>query len=206
MLSTTRYFDCSGKEVDRRTVAPKELADFKKIHFKENIFEFIEEEPIPGNSAYLSDEEFMKLTNDVHQLIPRIYDRTIHNVAYYNPDYYIIEYYNGEVLYDYQCIRITGSGNEPKLWDRLNTQAPTPSAKISSSTEKCYLVISEFTSTADAKNFIKKKPTGDALLYHLPNGKTVLAVVCENKKKAETEMKRYTNMGFKKESLRIEQY
>lgn len=204
--STTKVFDCSGKEVDRRTVAPKELADFKKIHFKENIFEFIEEEPIPGNSAYLSDEEFMKLTNDVHQLIPRIYDRTIHNVAYYYPGYYIIEYYNGDKLYEYQCIKITDASCEPKLWDKLETKAPTSSADIKSSNEKCYLVIADFANSTDAKNFIKKKPTGDALLYHLPNGKTVLAVVCENKKKAETEMKRYTNMGFKKESLRIEQY
>ena len=204
--STTKFFDCSSKEVDKKVLKPKELADFKKINFKENIFEFVEEEPLPGNSAYLSDEEFMKLTNDVHQLIPRIYDRTIHNVAYYYPGYYIIEYYNGDKLYDHQCIKITDAACEPKLWDKLVTRNPTSSSEIKSSIEKCYLVIADFANTTDAKNFIKKKPVGDALLYHLSSGKTVLAVECENKKKAENEMKRYSNMGFKKESLRIEQF
>jgi len=202
---TTKCYDCTGKTTEN-VINPKVIADFKKIHFKENIFEFIVEEPIPDNSAYLSDEEYMKLTNDLHQLIPRIYDRTIHNVAKYKADYYIIEYYNGDVLSDYLCIKLSNKGPEPKLWDKLVTQPPTESKSIISSKEKCYLIIAEFSSTDDVKEFILRKPVGEALIYHLNNGKSVLAVEFESTKKAESEMNRYINMGFKKENLRIEKF
>jgi hypothetical protein len=201
-----KCFDCSGKSTEN-VIIPHVIADFKKNHFKENIFEFIVEEPIPNNSAYLSDEEFMKLTNDIHQLIPRVYDRTIHNVAKYKPDYYIIEYYNGDVLYDYQCIKLNSeAGPVPKLWDKLTTQVPDPSNKVPMSDEKCYLVLAEFNTKQDVKNFVSRNPVGDGLIYHLQNGKSILAVECESTKRAEAEMKRYINMGFKKENIRIEKF
>jgi hypothetical protein len=204
---TETTFDCYGEETGTIVTLPIVIADFQRINFKENIFEFVKEDPIPNNSAYLSDEELMKLTNDIHQLIPRVNARPIRNVAVYIPGYYIIEYYNGDQLYTYHCIKLTnGPSPYPALWDKLEINAPTSSANVQISNDKCYLVISEFNTTEEARNFVKRKPVGDALIYHLQNGKSVLAVECESKKLAESEMKRYLNMGFSKESLKIEKF
>ncbi len=107
-------------------------------------------------------------------------------------------------MYDYQCIRITGAACAPKLWDKLEAKSPTSSADLPSANDKCYLILKEFNTASEANSFVKKKPAGDALLYHLRSGKVVLGIECESRTAAESEMKRYLNMGFKQESIRIE--
>jgi len=100
-------YDCDGNEIKKYKLVPKVVADFKRIHFKENIFEFIEEQPLPKDADYLSDEEFQRLCENIHQLIPRNpFDRTIHTKPDLRSGYYLIEYYNGDKLLDYHCVKI----------------------------------------------------------------------------------------------------
>jgi hypothetical protein len=197
-------FTCDGKE-DREVLLPEVIADFKKIHFKENIFEFIEEDPIPNNRAYLSDDQFIRLTNNIHQLIPRIFDRTIHNVATYDEGYYIIEYYNGDKLYDYHCIKISAADCAPKLWEPLKVQEPG-SINTNPNADMFRLILADFNSLRDAEAFVYNNQLYDVFIYRLANGAAAIGNSFSSKENAELEFSRYLHRGFSKDKMRIEKY
>jgi hypothetical protein len=202
---TKIHYGCCGKH-DETVYSPYTIADFKRINLKENIFEFIEEDPLPKDAAYLSDEQFIKLSEDIHQFIPRKNDKTIHPKEFnsFNAGYYIIEYYNGDQLYDYHCIQIDGKGRPPKYWDPLEFNPPVKQ-EISFANEKYALIFSECKSIEEAEHFIRVKDSYPLII--LPNstqGDYLVGRIFYSKKAAENEMKRVVNMGFKKEKIRIE--
>lgn len=201
-----REFKPCTWQIDKEyTILPEEIASFKKIDIKENIHEFVKDEPIPASRAYLSENEYLKLINDIHQLIPRIFDATTHKVARYVEGYYLIEYYNGDVLYDYQCIKLSKAANAPRLWDPLEVTAPK---SISNEPGKDVhrLVVAEFGTIRDAEAFIYNNQIYDVLVYRRDNGKYFIGKSFNSKAEAENELNRYANRGIKKESMKIEKY
>jgi hypothetical protein len=122
---TYDYFGCNSKPWSETVSAPI-IANFRRIDLKENIFEFIQEEPLPDNASYLTDEQFIKLSEDVYQLIPRQIDKTLNPVTFnaYYPGYYLIEYYEGNKLVAWYGILLNGKGEKPPLWPGLVIKYP----------------------------------------------------------------------------------
>ncbi len=199
-----KIYKCNGEIAADYILKPEVIADFKRINFKENIFEFIRNKPLPGNSDYLSDVEFTRLCENIHQLIPRKIDRTIHKKYNFRPGYYLIEYYNGEVLYDYHCIKLGIKGSIPKLWDALSFGEPTGNQQEFAD-NKYVLVVAECNSESEAVHLIKQKDSYPLVIlpYKKYDGKILVGRLFYDKNSAEIELQRLINMGFKKESMKI---
>jgi hypothetical protein len=201
-----KIYDCDGNETQRYILEPKVVANFKRINFKENIFEFIEEEPLPENARYLSDDEFTRLCENIHQFIPREFDKTLHTTHTYRQGYYIIEYYNGNVLCDYQCIKLGSKGTAPSSWDAISFDPPKAVEEnfASEKTEKCVLILAQTNSIESAEHYINKKaPYPLVIMPFKKDGQYLVGRMFYNKKSAENEMQRFINMGIKKESMQI---
>ncbi|MFH1051407.1 MAG: hypothetical protein V1779_10830 [bacterium] len=199
-------YDCNGNEIKKYQLEPKVVANFKRINFKENIFEFIEEEPLPKDARYLSDDEFTRLCENIHQFIPREFDKTIHTTHTYRPGYYLIEYYNGNVLCDYQCVKLGSKGNPPPSWNALSFDEPESIDEgfASEKPEKYVLILAQTKDIPSAEHYINKKaPYPLVILPFKKNGQYLVGRMYYNKKAAENEMKRFVNMGKKQESMQI---
>ena len=199
----THYF-CDGHSTKEEHV-PVIMADFKRINLLENIFEFIEEDPLPKTASYLSDEQFVRLSENIHQFIPRTNDKTIHPkiTAYFTPGYYLIEYYNGDQLLSYHCILIDGKGAHPPYWDPLKYDPPGK-ADLTIANEKYALIIAECKTQAEAEHIIKSKdPYPIIILPNSTQGNYLVGRLFYNKQAAENELKRMINMGLNKGQIRI---
>ncbi|MFC2129883.1 hypothetical protein ACFLSQ_00455 [Bacteroidota bacterium] len=198
----TRY-NCDGDVIRKYILEPELIANFKRIDFKENIFEFVEEEPLPRDADYLSDAEFVKLLENIHQFIPRQNDRTIHKKHSFRPGYYLIEYYNGDMLLDYHCVKLGRPGHAPPLWDALSFDKPV-AVNHEFADDKYVLVLAECHNISQAEHFIKKKdPYPLVILPFKKDGKFLVGRMYYNEKSAKKEMQRFVNMGIKKETMQI---
>lgn len=197
---------------------PELIANFKRIDLKENIFEFIQENPLPGNAAYLTDSQLHELSGRTVQLIPRTDDRTIRpgSINKYEPGYYFVEYYSGDRLINFHCIRLNGKGQTPDLWDALKYNAPNAaptnvstvpvkSKNIKSTNKTVALVVNEFNNRNDAENFIKSKDSYPFIvLPESENNQYLVGRYFNNLKSANKELKRLSkSKSFKKNNLRI---
>lgn len=196
-------YKCNGAVSKRNILEPKVIADFKRINLKENIFEFIKNQPLPETADYLSDGEFIRLSENIHQFIPRINDMTIHNKANYTSGYYLIEYYNGNVLYDYHCIKLGNPGKPTPYWDKLNFNSPVQDY-YDTPEQKFALILAECNTVSEATHFINQK---DAFpLVILPfrnNGKVLVGKMFYSEISGKNEMQRYINMGINKNTMQL---
>jgi len=197
-------FDCDGNSTGTYILEPQVVANFKRVNFKENIFEFIKENPLPKDADYLSDGEFIRLCENIHQFIPRENDRTIHTNHTYRPGYYLIEYYNGNQLLDFHCIKLGSPGKSPQLWDALKFNEPVE-VKVTYSEERYVLVVAECNTINQADQVVRQKdPYPYAILpYKNKNGKILVGRIFYNKASAEIEMQRLLNMGVKRETMKL---
>jgi hypothetical protein len=198
---TVKTYNCDGlvKTDDYGLV---QLGDFKRIDLKENIFEFIQEDPLPGNSSYLSDLQMKSLSEYIHQLIPRHpYDGTVRQSFYYPPGYYIIEYYNGDQLNDYLCIQLLSSPYpySPTPVNTLSFDKPTsPDSPVS---EKGWaLILGKFNTLGEASNFIKMKDPYPLVVLSSKDGKYYAGRMFYDRNAAELERKRILNTGVSRQA------
>ncbi|MCX7736665.1 MAG: hypothetical protein N2319_08110 [Candidatus Kapabacteria bacterium] len=197
---TVKNYNCDGL-VNTNEYGLVQLGDFKRIDLKENIFEFIQEEPLPGNASYLSDLQMKSLSEYIHQLIPRHpYDGTVHKSFYYPPGYYFIEYYNGDQLYDYLCIQLISAPYPPPAPVKplsFNKPAP-PDSPVS---EKGWaLILGKFNTLGEASNFIKMKDPYPLVVLSSKDGKYYAGRMFYDKNAAEMEKKRILNTGVSRQA------
>ncbi|MCK5742768.1 MAG: hypothetical protein KAH48_11155 [Chlorobi bacterium] len=190
-------FDCKGAETSRYSLLPKVIADFKRIHFKENIFEFIKEEPLPGDANYISDMDFINLSESIHQLIPRIRDRTIHKYHKYRQGYYLVEYYTGDELIEYHCIKLGSPGRQPSLFPPLSIESPKHS-------ESNVLVFGVFEEMYKAEELVKSKDPYPLMIYvGTASSKYYVGRKYTNMESLNKEMNRLIRDGVDKKSLKV---
>ena len=92
-----------------------------------------------------------------------------------------IEYYNGDVLYDYQCIKLGRPGRKTPLWNALQFDSPT--SEIFEAPEQKYaLILAECNSMAEAENFLKQKDSYPVVILPFNNnGKVLVGKMFYNK-------------------------
>lgn len=198
---TVKNYNCDGL-LNTNEYGLVQLGDFKRIDLKENIFEFIQEEPLPGNSSYLSDLQMKSLSEYIHQLIPRHpYDGTVRKNFYYSPGYYFIEYYNGDQLYDYLCVQLTSSPY-PYFSSPVSTLSfDKPSPVDSPVSEKGWaLILGKFNTLGEASNFIKMKDPYPLVVLSSKDGKYYAGRMFYDKNAAENEKKRILNTGVSRQA------
>lgn len=181
------------------------IANFMRVDFKENIFEFIKEESLPNNASYLSDEQLLRLREDVYQLIPRSIDKTLNprKRNHYEPGYYIIEYYEGNQVYKYQGIKIIPSaGPKPSYAEPLKYCKPSAPDLGVTTNNKCALVFAEYNTEEEAEAFVNKESSMPLVVLPL-RGTFYVARIFINKKMAETERSRLVRTGINKNQLKI---
>ncbi len=194
-------YNCAGDIMKHTILEPEIIADFKRINFRENIFEFIKEEPLPDNADYLSDFEYMKLTANIQQFIPRNrQDRTIHKKHTFHPGYYIIEYYEKNRLQGNYCIKLGAKGKRPNLWEPLNFSAPN--AYSSNTGDLKYIVkVKEFQSLLPAKEYIKEKSDYGFNIFKVKSGGYIVGIKFLNNKDAIAQKASLYDKGMKSVSI-----
>ncbi len=198
---TIKDYNCDGL-IKTRDYGLVQLGDFKRIDLKENIFEFIQEDPLPGNTSYLSDLQMKSLSENIHQLIPRYpYDATVHKSFYYPQGYYFIEYYNGDQLYDYLCIQIV-TNPYPFTSTPVNALSFVKPGQVDSPvSEKGWaLILGKFNTLGEASNFIKMKDPYPLVVLSSNDGKYYAGRMFYDKNAAENEKKRILNTGVSRQA------
>lgn len=198
---TVKNYNCDGL-VNTNEYGLVQLGDFKRIDLKENIFEFIQEEPLPGNASYLSDLQMKSLSENIHQLIPRHpYDGTVSKNFYYPPGYYFIEYYNGDQLYDYICIQLLTIPYPYKSTPVNSLSFEKPAPPDSPASEKGWaLILGKFNTLGEASNFIKMKDPYPLVVLSSKDGKYYAGRMFYDKNAAELEKKRILNTGVSRQA------
>ncbi len=185
-------YNCAGDVVSQLTIKPEIIADFKRINFKENIFEFLKEEPLPEDATYLTDEQFQKLTERVYQFVPRNrYDRTIHKKHSFRPGYYLIEYYDADTLRSYYCIKLGARGKRPPLAEPLNPIEPV----IDRTFNKFLVKIGCFDTLEAAKKFAEKFEDFGFKIYKVKNADYVVGKMFKEEIKAKQEKQKLLAKG-----------
>lgn len=197
---TVNHYNCDGL-IKTNEYGLVQLGDFKRIDLKENIFEFIQEEPLPNNASYLSDLQMKSLSEYIHQLVPRYpYDGTIQRSFSYPPGYYFIEYYNGDQLYDYLCIHLlTNPFPPPPPVKPLSFDKPGP-VDSPTSDKGWALILGKFNTLGEASNFIKMKDPYPLVVLSSKDGKYYAGRMFYDRYAAEMERKRILNTGVSRQA------
>jgi len=195
--------NCQGGEISKYELQPEIIANFRRINFKENIFEFINEEPLPEDADYLSDSEFNRLTENIYQFVPRgPADRTIHKKHSFRPGYYIIEYYDEDNLFQYHCVKIGNPGKKPPLTDPLKFTAPSKISQNKNS-KKYGVKFGTFPSRSEASDFISNQAPYSLEILETVNGQYIACKRFSNKETASSERKNLIEQGWTGPSLSI---
>ncbi len=177
-------YNCAGEVTGQITMKPEVIADFKRIDFKENIFEFIKEKPLPDDATYLTDEQFNKLTERVYQFVPRNrHDLTIHKKHKFRPGYYLLEYYDADTLRSYYCIKLGSRGKKPPLAEPLTFQKP----KFDRSYNRFLVQVRSFDELDEAKQFSKNYEDYNLVIYKVKSGGYLVGKMFEDEKEARKE-------------------
>ena len=168
---------------------PIKISDFEAIALQENVFEFIEEEPLPGYAAYLSELQHVRLRENLHQFLPRKRIR---------PGYYYVKYYNGTNVFERHCIHIVTNKTDgkPRQLRRKSFDEPENQPERCGYENKVYLIVGSCSTYEAAQRFKKMKDGYPTEIFESEDGtKFRIGRGFPDRESAEKERLRLKNAG-----------